>query len=405
MNLLFITTLLTNVLGFSPFRNWVLYNYLPKYQNVDDWWDNPIIHNVGNTGLGGTFHAEMAPHFTKLIDYKAYNNRDIRYEISKEISSNFDDENVTIVDFGCGVGMSTKALQKAFINKNYRIYGVDTSNQMLEKAKQINYHKNILYTNENIINSPVKHLENKVDVVNIMFLLHEVPLVGHYQIIDAAYNLLKENGKLYITDIHEGYNPSSLMLTGEPYLLEYKKYIRRTLEDVVKTNRFRLMNKTDDCLNSYVPNHVSTSRLTKNTNRPSTALKGRVNDYLDIFDNTNYRNNTYESEKKEGKKKFIDIDTFYNFVGIFIKKLLSNCIMDEDCDLYELCCDYGVYNMCCSGTYMSSMILSPLFLNVEYDDFNLITYQEYLNRQNKLIKNNQTKYNERWLKTLNDIWG
>ena len=147
-----------------------------------------------------------------------------------------------------------------------------------------------------------------------MFLLHEVPLIGQYQIIDAAYNLLKEKGYLFITDIHEKYNPSSLMLMGEPYLLDYKKNIRRTLTDVITTGKFKIANKTTDFLNPYIPNHVSTTKLTKNTIRSSTALKSRVNDYLDIFDNnTESRNITVrDSINKNYKQKFLDIETFYN---------------------------------------------------------------------------------------------
>ena len=37
-----------------------------------DYWDRPDIHTFGNVGLGGGFHAAMAPLATKLIDEKAY---------------------------------------------------------------------------------------------------------------------------------------------------------------------------------------------------------------------------------------------------------------------------------------------------------------------------------------------
>ena len=37
-----------------------------------DYWDRPDIHTFGNVGLGGGFHAAMAPLATKIIDEKAY---------------------------------------------------------------------------------------------------------------------------------------------------------------------------------------------------------------------------------------------------------------------------------------------------------------------------------------------
>ena len=47
---------------------------------------DPRIHNFGNIGLGGAIHAEFAPIFTKLIDFKAYSKRDIRKEITEKLS-------------------------------------------------------------------------------------------------------------------------------------------------------------------------------------------------------------------------------------------------------------------------------------------------------------------------------
>ena len=83
------------------------------------YWFDPRIHNFGNTGIGGLFHSVVAPLATKLIDKLAYDDRDIRDEISSMLANYGDggsvvkgtEEELKILDIGCGVGMSTRALK------------------------------------------------------------------------------------------------------------------------------------------------------------------------------------------------------------------------------------------------------------------------------------------------------
>ena len=46
---------------------------------------DPRIHNFGNVGIGGKFHASLARPITKIIDIAAYNGEDIRKIIINEI--------------------------------------------------------------------------------------------------------------------------------------------------------------------------------------------------------------------------------------------------------------------------------------------------------------------------------
>ena len=85
---------------------------------------NPQIHNFGNIGLGGKIHANIANFATKQIDNIRYNNRNIRQEIYKP----YIDKNYTILDFCCGIGISTPPNN----------VGIDTSIEMLDVAKQNN---------------------------------------------------------------------------------------------------------------------------------------------------------------------------------------------------------------------------------------------------------------------------
>ena len=50
--------------------------------NIDEYWNDPRIHSLGNVGLGGVVHALLAPFSTKLIDVLAYDGADVRHLVS-----------------------------------------------------------------------------------------------------------------------------------------------------------------------------------------------------------------------------------------------------------------------------------------------------------------------------------
>jgi hypothetical protein len=52
-----------------------------KGGHPDEYWFDQRIHSLGNVGFSGALHAAMAPAFTKLIDWKAYKNVDIRKQV------------------------------------------------------------------------------------------------------------------------------------------------------------------------------------------------------------------------------------------------------------------------------------------------------------------------------------
>ena len=48
----------------------------------EEYWFNPAIHTLGNTGFMGAVHAAVAPVATKLIDYLAYRGVNVRTSVS-----------------------------------------------------------------------------------------------------------------------------------------------------------------------------------------------------------------------------------------------------------------------------------------------------------------------------------
>ena len=200
---------------------------------------NPNIHNFGNVGFKGRIHAELAPLFTKVIDIKAYNGRNIRQEIIEDLNP----KKNKILDICCGIGISTAE----------NAYGIDTSQQMLQKARREFKNKNFLRANaENIKMKDLQDKFNinfdKFDYITCMFAFHEMPPEAHEIIIENSINLVKK--EIIILDISSDYKSSRLMRTGEPYLLKYLK----TIDDTMNRYSFSKTN--------YIPKHATLWKYT-----------------------------------------------------------------------------------------------------------------------------------------------
>jgi len=161
------------------------------------YWYNPSIHNLGNTGFLGNIHALASPVITKFIDKKAYYGLDIRKKVYDEIDGN-------IVDICCGTGFSTKPGNT----------GVDTSFPMIRCANLFNPGSNYIFGNAETFGE-----NNEYDVVTCMFAFHEIPQEGQINIIKNALRISKK--KVIFVDICTDYKPSKLMISGEPYTLDY----------------------------------------------------------------------------------------------------------------------------------------------------------------------------------------
>jgi ubiquinone/menaquinone biosynthesis C-methylase UbiE len=228
-----------------PLRTWIPGADAPAHV---EYWSRPDIHTFGNMGLGGAFHAALAPLATKIIDWKAYDGVDVRKSISRELRTLFG-TGARVVDLCCGVGMSTRALEAEFFDAEF-VVGVDTSSEMLSMARAISSHEQgvrrfdeaIQKVMHGVSNATVRasyqlgNAENtslcdpKVDLVTIMFAFHEVPMHARARILREARRLLRRGGALAVVDICPTYQPSPYMLAGEPFVKEYQRNIHRQLE-------------------------------------------------------------------------------------------------------------------------------------------------------------------------------
>ena len=195
------------------------------------------IHNFGNIGFGGHVHSLLAPYATKMIDDKCYNSVNIRQLILSQYNQHFYKNNERLpklIDLCCGTGTSTADNQ----------LGIDTSCNMIAQAKKIHNKNNNNNQNSQFLEGNAEDYgqEDEFDAATIMFAFHEMPNYAHHKIIKNAKRITTSD--IIIVDIDPKYSPSKLMLSGEPYLLNYKATIHKLLAQ----HQFSYL--------EYIPNHV-----------------------------------------------------------------------------------------------------------------------------------------------------
>jgi ubiquinone/menaquinone biosynthesis C-methylase UbiE len=231
---------------------------------ADEYWYDKRIHTLGNVGFWGAVHAACAPLSTKLIDVLAYEGVDIRQKVSDELKAIVrKTKEARVLDLCCGVGISTRALRNAFPEAK-TVMGIDTSSEMVEMAKFLTRHLSFVkplfgqlsvdvsvgYTVLKEQGKKIKKAANEAaefvkanaedtkfpdqsfDLVTVMYAFHEAPKLGREKILKEARRLLQPGGTLAVIDISTDYKPSSTMLKGEPYVLEYQKNIHHQLESL-----------------------------------------------------------------------------------------------------------------------------------------------------------------------------
>lgn len=184
------------------------------------YWNNPQIHYLGNTGIGGRVHSVLAEPFNVILEHKTYNGMNVRKMAFEHVKTILHPTIPgRICDVCCGTGISTRAGHEVFPESE--IIGLDTSLEMLSMCD--NY---MSYLNENAENFSY---QEKFDVISIMFALHEIPRMERLCIIENINRNLKIGGICLILDISPEYTVTPMMRGGEPYVDEYVKNIRTDL--------------------------------------------------------------------------------------------------------------------------------------------------------------------------------
>lgn len=139
-----------------------------------------------------------------------------------EVSDVSENSELSVVDAGCGVGISTSFL-KSSLPTSF-ILGLDLSpfylnevDDSVESGRTFFMHRNIEDTNI---------LQDSVDIVSVSYVFHEIPLSALIRILREAHRILRPGGTLAVLDMTADVKASSFLLQTifdrtEPYLDDY----------------------------------------------------------------------------------------------------------------------------------------------------------------------------------------
>ena len=131
------------------------------------------------------------PRFFQNIDYYS------EYKVNKIFNLRKKTKTKTILDFGCGVGLSLKFFQKYF--PDVILWGYDSSSLSL---KRIINDKNSINLTDSIESIP----KNYFDVVFIANTFHHINEIEHEKTLNLLKSLVKPDGLIYIFE-HNSLNP------------------------------------------------------------------------------------------------------------------------------------------------------------------------------------------------------
>jgi len=132
-----------------------------------------------------------------------------------------------VLDIGCGGGILTEALAQ----KGAKVTGIDLSAKSLEAAKN---HQGNLSIDYQLISAEDFALQKpeSFDVITCMEMLEHVP--DPASIIQSCYQLLKPQGKLFLSTINRNLKSYLFAIVGAEYILkllpknthDYAKFIK-----------------------------------------------------------------------------------------------------------------------------------------------------------------------------------
>ena len=174
--------------------------------------------------------------------------------IKKEIEKSFPDNDIKLLDLGCGTGRSLRL----FKSERFKLIGLDNSSLMLEKAKRnlSDFEIDAELINQDVIKLDSLGLEPQDCVTILGATIHHFDKDQRNKIIKAVYSILSKQG-IFILDIakHEEHtkfkeifkkgcqNIYRIIEPGISYLptaeyngcaiLQFKKIIKRENKDIV----------------------------------------------------------------------------------------------------------------------------------------------------------------------------
>ncbi len=187
-------------------------------------------YDEGNLGWEPALEVESASyavHSTLFGEPTVEGDRLLRESYQKNLQPNLDITPHNIVDIGCGVGMSTQALQDLF--PDAQVTGVDLSPYFLAVALYRTAATHPQLTWHHAAGEATQLPDQSVDLVSCSLIFHELPQSAAIAIFHEAKRLLRPGGYFAMMDM----NPQSdvyssmppyiltLLKSTEPYLDQY----------------------------------------------------------------------------------------------------------------------------------------------------------------------------------------
>ena len=197
-------------------------NIYEKYNDVEKYYNNnTTINNIIDNNYFGknTWHTPLKFN----INNTTIDENNFMFDISNLKSK----KNPIIIDYGCGLGTFLSFIETKYstYSKQYKLYGVNISNN------QINIAKSLVSKNINFIKSNGNNIDLKKNTCDIIF--SQEAIVHHPEkkkLFTEFYRLLKNDGSLiiqdwFLFDIHKAsYTNNDYKTYLEP-LNTYLKYL------------------------------------------------------------------------------------------------------------------------------------------------------------------------------------
>ncbi len=157
---------------------------------------------------------------------------DVTYDYFSTIIS---DENASVLDIGCGPGNITKYLLSK--NPNYKITGIDYAPNMIELAKKNNPKADFRVLDTRNISC----LNDKFDGIICGFCIPYLTISETQNLISDSYNLLNENGILYISFVEGNPKDSEFKTGSNGNRVYFNYYDLEDLKSDFSRNKFKIL--------------------------------------------------------------------------------------------------------------------------------------------------------------------
>lgn len=129
----------------------------------------------------------------KLIKDYAIGNKRIKSAIENLAQYIPYNQNIEVLDIGCGIGWSTYEFSRFF--QHATVDGIDLSPVLIEKAKKLFQNKNLSFSEFDILeNKPQK----KYDVIIMIDVYEHIPIIERQNFHNSLLKLLKPYGRIIL---------------------------------------------------------------------------------------------------------------------------------------------------------------------------------------------------------------